>query len=330
MDLKKSLPVAKSFAAGMGCGVESIRKVMTVAQTEETDSSGAPPRPCRLLQASDWEWRRRGPTERTARAFGVRPSDLRLLPGGAGHAWTDGRLVLKPVGCLPEHAWVCDVFSAWNATEVRVPEPVRPRGHDGVAWSANGWGAHVFLLGRDLDLPREIEVVRQASDAFHRSIKELPRPDFLEYRDDPWTFGDRLAWEDAEPHGDTATLAVIKRLRSHLAPVASPNQAIHGDILPNVLIAAGLAPGVIDWPPYFRPAGLANAIAVTEAITFRDAPLDLLDDWSSGEDWDQLLIRALLYRLGPTGAFASQNRLSGSLVTHVERLDRVLDAILSR
>ncbi len=302
---------------------------MAVAQTADSDSSCAPPTPCRLLQASDWEWRRRGPTEHAVRAFGVRASDLRRLQGGVGYTWTDGRLVLKPVSCLPEHAWVCDVFSAWDATEVRVPEPIRPKGQDG-GWSANGWGAHVFLPGRDLDLPREIEKVREASDAFHQSVKDLPRPRFLEYRDDPWAFGDRLAWEDAEPHGDTATLAVINRLRRHLAPVASPDQAIHGDILPNVLIAEGRAPGVIDWPPYFRPAGLANAIAVTDAVTFRDAPLDLLDEWSSGEDWDQLLIRALLYRLGPTAVFASHGRLMGSLVTHVERLDRVLDAILPR
>lgn len=86
---------------------------------------------------------------------------------------------------------------------------------------------------------------------------------------------------------------------------------------------------MIDWPPYFRPAGLANAIAVTDAVTFRNAPL-LLDHWSSGEDWDQLLVRALLYRLGPTGVFASHDRLMSSLVTHVERLDRVLDAIPPR
>src|SRR5689334_23313535 len=75
----------------------------------------------RLLDERDWEWRRRGPTPRAVREFGVREDALRRLPGGAGHVWTDGRLVLKPVGCVPEHAWVCKVFATWVSDEVRVP-----------------------------------------------------------------------------------------------------------------------------------------------------------------------------------------------------------------
>ena len=67
------------------------------------------------------------------------------VPGGAGHAWTDGRLVVKPVGCLPEHNWVCDVYAAWTATEVRVPEPVMPRGSDEVDWSTFGASLKVYI-----------------------------------------------------------------------------------------------------------------------------------------------------------------------------------------
>lgn len=56
----------------------------------------------------------------------------------------------------------------------------------------------------------------------------------------------------------------------------------------------------------------------------------MLDEWETGEDWDQLLIRALLYRLGPTGVFAVRGRLMGSLVTHVERVRPVVSAVLAR
>jgi len=284
----------------------------------------------RLLDESDWAWRRGGPTAEAVRAFGARSDELRRLPGGIGHAWTDGRLVLKPVGCVPEHTWVCEVYASWSATEVRVPEPVMPVGQRHRSWSVDGWGAHVFLPGRDTELPGEASRVKETSDAFHDCVQDLPRPAFMDDRADPWAFGDRLAWEDAEPEGDAATLRMIDRLRAHLAPVASASQAIHGDILPNVLLHDRLPPAVIDWPPYFRPAAMANAIAATDAVTFRAAPLSLLDEWSSGPDWDQLLIRAVLYRLGPTGVFARRNRLKGSLVTHVERVDRVVDAILAR
>jgi hypothetical protein len=264
------------------------------------------------------------------RAFGVRTDELRCLPGGQGQVWTDGRLVLKPVGCVPEHEWVCEVYAAWTSADVRVPEPVLPQGAEVRGWSVDGWGAHVFVAGRDAEIPDDLDRIREASDAFHDGLRGLPRPDFLDQRDDPWAFGDRLAWEGAEPQGDDATLEAIARLRTQLRPVSTPDQVIHGDILPNVLIADGKAPAVIDWPPYFRPAAMGNAIAVTDAVTFRGAPMSLLDEWVTGEDWDQLLVRALLYRLGPTGIFAAHNRLRGSLVTHVERLGPVLGAVLAR
>ncbi len=230
---------------------------------------------------------------------------------------------------------MCEVFAAWDSENVRVPEPVAPRDDDAAGrsadgWSTDGWGAHVFVPGRDTDSDREMPQIKEASDAFHHHLKDLERPAFMDDRDDPWAFGDRLAWEDAEPEGDAETLDVIAQLRAKMVPVTSPGQVIHGDILPNVLVADGLPPAVIDWPPYYRPVAMANAVAVTDAVTFRKAPLSLLDEWETGPDWDQILIRALLYRLGPTGIFASRNRLMGGLITHVERVRPLAHAVLSR
>jgi hypothetical protein len=250
------------------------------------------------------------------------------MPAGE-HIWTDGRLFLKPVGCTPEYAWLCEVYANWTATHVRVPEPVMPQGPGESGWSTDGWGAQLLLRGRNAELA-DLDRIKEASDAFHACISDLPRPEFMDNRDDPFAFGDRLAWEGIEPQGDEETLAVIERLREHLAPVSEQPQVIHGDILGNVMLVDGEAPTVIDWPPYFRPAAMANAIAATDAVTFRAAPLSLLDEWSSGEDWNQLLVRALLYRLGPTGIFAIRNRLMGNLVTHVKCVAPVVDAILSR
>jgi uncharacterized protein (TIGR02569 family) len=224
------------------------------------------------------------------------------------------------------------VYAEWHAhDEVRVAEPVAPRTADEPGgWSVDGWAASVFLAGRETELPREVARVREASDAFHHHIRDLPRPDFIDLRCDPWAFGDRLAWEDGPAEGDVETLALVERLRSRLAHVDHPSQLIHGDILPNVLLADGQPPAVIDWPPYYRPVEMANAIAVTDAVTFASAPLSLLDEWAAGADWYQMLARALLYRLGPTGIFAARNRLMGSLVTHVQRVRPVADVVVSR
>jgi hypothetical protein len=285
----------------------------------------------RLFDDAQFQWRRSGPTPRAVRAFEVREEALRSLPGGAGYNWTDGRLVLKPVGYVPEHDWVCGVYAAWDSDTVRVPEPVAPRaGTRNSHWSVEGWAAHVFVPGRDTDLVSELAQVKEASDAFHADVMKLPRPDFMNVRNDPWAFGDRVAWEAAKPVGDQRTLEVICALTDRLTPVTSSAQPVHGDILPNVLVAEELPPAVIDWPVYFRPVGMANAIAATDALTFRGAPHALLDEWATGEDWDQMLIRALLYRLGATGLIASRNRLMGSLVTHVERARPVVDAVLAR
>lgn len=254
------------------------------------------------------------------------PRRLRPLAGGQDTAWTDGRLVLKPVGHPPEHAWVCEVYAGWTAADtVRVPAPV-PSVDDG-SWVVEGWAAHMFVHGRDADLETELHVVRTASDAFHAAVADLPRPAFLDERDDPWSFGDRVAWEAVEPQGDVETLHLLGRLLAAVRPVGAADQVIHGDILPNVLVSPGQPPAVIDWAPYFRPAGLANAIAATDAVTFRGASPGLFDDWADGDDWYQLLVRSLLYRLGTTGWFAARDRLTGSLRTHAERARDVVDAV---
>lgn len=282
----------------------------------------------RLMGDPGAEWRERGPTAKAVRSLGIDADELRRLPGGAGHVWTDGRLVVKPVGCVPEHDWVCEVYAGWVSGAVRVPEPVQATGS--ASWSVDGWGAHVFLVGRDTDLLAELEVVKEAGAAFHRAVAALERPEFMDHRDDPWAYGDRLAWEDVQPEADEETRGVIEELLERRRPVTTPSQAVHGDLLPNVLVGDGSAPAIIDWPPYFRPHGFGEAIAVQDAITFRGASMDLLDSWRTGPDWDQLVLRAVLYRLGPTGVFARRNRLMGSLVTHLERARPLVAAVLDR
>ena len=288
----------------------------------------------RLHSAADRRRLAAGPTRRTLAAFGVDTSRLSRLPGGQGQTWSDGRVVLTSVGFEPERDWICAVYAAWDAHDVvRVPEPIpaSAAGSDSgrVQWVVDGWAAHVFLPGRDMDLPREVEAVREASDLFHGRVAHLDRPDWLDVRDDPWAYGDRLAWDGAPVIATAPIRALVDRLLAALEPVGSASQIIHGDVLPNVLLADGRPPAVIDWPPYWRPAQFANAIAVTDVVTFRGAPMSLLDDWAAGPDWQQLLIRAVLYRLGPTGFFATRDSLMGSLVTHAERVAPVVDALLS-
>ena len=135
------------------------------------------------------------------------------------------------------------------------------------------------------------------ADAFHHAIAELPRPAFLNSRDDPWAYGDRVAWDEVpvNPHGVMADL--LQRLARARHSVDVLAQPVHGDLLGNVLFAAGKPPAVIDWPVYFRPAVWAAAIVVVDALTWYGAPQQLIGGRSNLDEWRHMLIRALIFRI---------------------------------
>ena len=68
----------------------------------------------------------------------------------------------------------------------------------------------------------------------------------------------------------------------------------------------GRRPAIIDWAVYFRPAAWASAVAVIDAVTWHGMDPTLLDlgrDLNLGTDlgtdqWTQMLIRALIFRIG--------------------------------
>src|SRR5690348_13460144 len=72
---------------------------------------------------------------------------------------------------------------------------------------------------------------------------------------------------------------------------------IHGDLGGNVLFAPGQPPAVIDFSPYWRPAGLALAVAAVDALTWSGADPAILDQLADQPDLDQLLARAHVGRL---------------------------------
>ncbi|MEY9932945.1 hypothetical protein ABH926_007598 [Catenulispora sp. GP43] len=75
------------------------------------------------------------------------------------------------------------------------------------------------------------------------------------------------------------------------------NQVIHGDLSGNVLTASGRLPAVIDFSPYWRPAAYADAIVVVDGLLWFGAGPDQLALASTGADFPQMLVRALLFRL---------------------------------
>lgn len=236
-------------------------------------------------------------------AFGAAGAPV-VLPGGKDGTWRVGDLVVKPVEHLAETLWRAEVLTALpDSAQFRIARPVQAA--DG-AWTARNWEACQLVAGRP-DLSRPDDALR-AGIAFHKAIADLPRPEFLDLRADPWSIGDRVAWEELPVDGCPAAMSLLRPLTGARRPVDLMPQVVHGDLIGNVLFAEGLPPAVIDWAPYWRPASWASAVAVVDALCWFGASTELAVRWSHLPAWGQMLIRALIYRiatdealLGPGG-----------------------------
>jgi uncharacterized protein (TIGR02569 family) len=233
-----------------------------------------------------------GPPDAVLLAFGV-ADDATVLPGGKGATWRAGHLVFKAVDLLEETLWRAEVLAALaDSSQFRVARPVPAL--DG-KWVVQGWEACQFVSG-ETDVRRQDDVLR-AGIAFHAAIADLPRPAFLDLRDDPWSFGDRVAWDELPVQACPVALELLDPLVRSRRPVDLTSQVVHGDLPGNVLFAHGLPPAIIDWPAYWRPASWASAVAVADALCWYHAAPDLAARWSHLPAWGQMLIRALIYRI---------------------------------
>jgi uncharacterized protein (TIGR02569 family) len=285
-------------------------------------------------------------------AFGASAGPVRL-PGGQGSAWRAGQIVLKPAGEPRVARWTADLYGALAdgpRPGFRVPRPVRsaagdwivgdsPRGDPAAgdaAWVA--WqlvpGEHADWSGVSPCWPRLIV----ASRTFHAALTGWPAPSWLGRDGSPWTVADQVAWGDRDPGSVLAFGSVSQRgqvlrgqVRSVLAalrPVRLEAQLIHGDLGGNVLFAEGEPLAVIDFSPYWRPAGLALAVAAVDALLWSGADPAILDELAGQPELDQLLAHALVYRLVTEMIF---RRHDGAGLEAVARTSQpVTDLVLAR
>ena len=229
--------------------------------------------------------------------------ELALLdPLGSSAARRDPLDPLGPVGHL----------TVRRDPGFRVPRPLRTVAGDGAAgdWVAQdplagAWVAWQWLPGEPASWagvsplwPRLIA----ASRAFHTALAGRPAPPWLGRDGSQWAVGDQVAWGERDPGSvlAAAPAPLAGQLRSLLAalrPVRLPAQLIHGDLGGNVLFAPGQPPAVIDFSPYWRPAGLALAVAAVDALTWSGADPAILGDLADQPELDQLLARAHVGRL---------------------------------
>ena len=230
------------------------------------------------------------PASSVLEAFGI-SGTLVSLDGGRGTSWRAGDAVFKPLDRSVESlAWQAEVFSSLSRDGFRVSTPLRAA--DG-SFVVEGWSAGEALDGRH-EKGRWPEIIA-VGERFHAAMSGVPRPDFISGYTDPWAIGDRVAWGEL-PASDFAHVKHLTRLASALKPVEAKSQLIHGDLTGNVLFDERLPPAIIDLAPYWRPPAYASAIIVGDALVWEGADETILDAVAHIEDFNQHLLRALIYR----------------------------------
>ena len=225
-------------------------------------------------------------------AFGIDAAHLQPLRGGQGMAWGAGELVLKPLDMsLDALVWQEAVLSDIAEDGFRLARLVRTRaGQLAVA----GWSAWQRLSGQHL--PGRWADIAAVGERFHRASAHVPPPPWHAQRTDPFATADRAAW-DAEALAPFRSLPLIDQLGALLRPVRGHPQLIHGDLSGNVLFHPGLAPGIIDLSPYWRPPLFAAAVIAVDAMVWEGADHGVLGILHGHPDAPQHLIRAVIFRV---------------------------------
>ncbi len=224
-------------------------------------------------------------------AFGVRDEPVAVRLGGV-RGWRCGELLVRPVADAAVAAWAAGVLDGLSADGLRLAQPVRSS--DG-RWVVAGYSACRYLPGSPE--PRHDDAVA-ASLLLHEAMVGVRRPRLLDELDDLATRASTAAWGeqrialDPDAGGD-----LFDRYAPHRRPVSPPNQVVHGELFGTLLFADGEPPAVLDLVPFWRPPQWAAAVVVVDALAWGGADAALVSRWSHLEAWDQMLLRALLFRL---------------------------------
>jgi uncharacterized protein (TIGR02569 family) len=261
------------------------------------------------------------PPQTVLDAFGVAACNLRPLPGGQGQSFGTHDAVLKPVDDVAEARWIADVLDGLDENGFRLARPLRARTGD---WVVEGWTAWERIAG-DHDFthrwPEVIELCRRLNAA----LAGVPRSPVLDSRESRYAIADRVAWDERTIPLPEVVVPLYRRLREGVRAESSVPQLVHGDLSGNVLFADRLEPGVIDFSPYWRPAGYAVAIVTVDALAWHHADATLVHSLERQEI--ELLGRAAVFRLVTSALFrAAEPHALEREIADFERLAGIIEA----
>ncbi len=215
-----------------------------------------------------------------------------LLPGGQGDNYKAGNIVLKRVENVSEYEWIAVTLKGIKQAGFRVPCYLKSiKEH----WVENGWMAYEFIEGEHRK--NNWDEKFKLCEKFHGSLKNLPCPEFISKRTNPWAIADRVTWGEQTITHYPLLQEQLNKLQKLLKPIDLPNQIIHGDFTGNILFHDVLPPAIIDFTPYYRPKDFAKAIMMVDAIVWEGADESIFELIEDLPEIKQLIIRAEIRRL---------------------------------
>lgn len=255
-------------------------------------------------------------------AFGGHGDPLHLA-GGEGQSYQVGDLVLKPALEIPQTTWIAQTLNGLKEDGFRINRPIQARNGQ---WVYEGWQAFAFIPGRH-EKGRWKEKI-ELSRLFHTALRGIEKPDFIGKRNNPWERADLAIWGDKIEAFDVRIQPVTDRLQALMRPIDMPEQLIHGDMTGNILFHESLSPAVIDFSPYWRPAEYATAIIIVDALVWEHADDSILHELENKVDYNQLLVRAALWRIKTTEEFSKLNQSDPT--KEIESYRHLIDLLTKR
>ena len=263
--------------------------------------------------------------EEVGAAFGLDGAP-EVLSGGLAPAFRFGVVVVKAIDDEIEATYIADVMHRVVVDErlVRVGRPVASG--DGT-WVVEGWTAWRWLPGRvQLAECQPWEDALRAIDALHIGLADFPRSPGLDRRSHPWARADRFAWQEAAaPLRRREIAELVERHLPAYQPIDLESQLVHGDTCANLLFDPVLPPAVIDFSPYWRPAGWAKAVYIIDALS-RSCEASLLNLAGDEPAMGQLLRRAAVFRLVSLDGWAELGTDIGERLRRHAAISELFDA----
>lgn len=231
------------------------------------------------------------PSQDILNAFGLSEKPI-LLAGGEGMCYRVGEVILKPTRNALESSWIAEINNNLISDKFRVPKPLRAKNG---TWVFADWTASQFLPGQHR--PDHYAQAIKVSTDFHQAIAKVAKPDWFDKKTDVFALADKMAWGEIPAYDFEIANEPLKKAFALLRENQLANQLVHGDWGPEqILFDDTLPPAVLDMTPYFRPRDYPIADMFISAIANDGAEISILDLGKNIKDFDQLILRALIFR----------------------------------